>query len=138
MAEIGGPWPLLNLRVPIRIYFCNRKSPYKIIFHIIIDIRFNGTDTEGYLEVNGYAGWGAVCSNMFGIEEAMVACRQLHLGQPLMYRRNSELSSSPYYFSRLYCYGTEQRLSECYGYNDGNACYNTYLQCSGTFLEFFV
>ena len=78
-----------------------------------IDVRLNGTDTEGFLEANEGSGWGPVCSNSFDAEAAMVACRQLRLGLPVSYRRNVTLANLPYYFMRLYCRGREQRLAEC-------------------------
>lgn len=97
----------------------------------VIDIRLNETDTEGFLEANEGSGWGAVCSNYFNAEAAMVACRQLRLGLPVSYRGNTTLANMPYYFFHLYCHGDEQRLSGCNTYITYGNCSDTYLQCSG-------
>ena len=105
--------------------------------NVFIDIRLNGTDTEGFLEANEDSGWGAVCSNSFSDEEARVACRQLRLGLPVLYRGNTSIASSPYYFLHLYCDGTEQRLSGCNTYSYYNICYSTYLQCSGKYVDYY-
>ena len=99
-----------------------------------IDVRLNGTDTEGFLEANEGSGWGPVCSNSFDAEVAMVACRQLRLGLPVSYRRNVTLANLPYYFMRLYCHGREQRLAECITSSYYGTCYTTYLQCSGMYV----
>ena len=99
-----------------------------------IDVRLNGTDTEGFLEANEGSGWGPVCINYFDV--AMVACRQLRLGLPVSYRRNVTLANLPYYFMHLhvYCRGREQRLAECTTYSYYGKCYTTYLQCSGMYV----
>ena len=96
-----------------------------------VDIRLNGTDTEGFLEANEGSGWGPVCSNHFDAEVATVACKQLRLGLPVSYSGNDTLANLPYYFSRLYCNGHEQRLAECDTSSYYGTCYITYLQCSG-------
>ena len=103
-------------------------------FYNNVDIRLNGTDTEGFLEANEDTGWGPVCSNFFNAEAAMVACRQLRLGLPVSYSGNVALANSPYYFIRLYCDGHEQRLAECDTYSYDGTCYTTYLQCSGMYV----
>ena len=99
-----------------------------------VDIRLNGTDTEGFLEANEDSGWGPVCSNYFDAEAAMVACRQLRLGLPVSYSGNVTLANLPYYFLHLYCDGHEQRLAECNTYPYYSTCYITYLQCSGMYI----
>ena len=96
-----------------------------------IDVRLNGTDTEGFLEANEGSGWRPVCIKYFDAEVAMVACRQFRLGLPVSYRRKVTLGNLPYYFMNLYCRGHEQRLAECDTYNyygNANECLE-YVSC---------
>ena len=99
----------------------------------VIDIRLNGTATEGILEANEDSGWGPVCSNNFDGEVAFLACRQLRLGLPVSYNRSTAIANSSYYLIDLYCSRYNQKLAGCY-YSNYGTCNITYLQCSGMYI----
>ncbi|XP_066881000.1 lysyl oxidase homolog 4 isoform X2 [Kogia breviceps] len=73
---------------------------------------------EVQVDVNGVQRWGAVCSDHWGLSEAMVACRQLGLGFA-----NHALKDTWYWqgtpgagevvMSGVHCSGTELALQQC-------------------------
>ncbi|XP_041914807.1 lysyl oxidase homolog 2A [Alosa sapidissima] len=87
-------------------------------------LRLNGgrNPTEGRVEVlaerNGSLVWGTVCSENWGIMEAMVVCRQLGLGfashafQETWYWAG-DVSADAVVISGVRCSGTEMSLSQC-------------------------
>ena len=121
--------------VKVCMYMCSSIIKLKV-YTYVVDVRLNRTGIRGFLEANEDSGWGPVCSNYFGTAHATVACRQLRLGLPISYSGNTTIANLPYYYLDLYCDGNEQRLTECYSYSyrQYNACYITYLQCSGTYI----
>ena len=81
------------------------------------DIRLeNGTDSaEGRVEVYLEGQWGTVCDDLWGLEDATVACRQAgYLGalQALSSAAFGE-GSGPIHLDNVECAGTEQRLVDC-------------------------
>ncbi|XP_043932852.1 lysyl oxidase homolog 4 [Protopterus annectens] len=73
---------------------------------------------EVLMEVNGVMKWGTVCGHGWGINEAMVICRQLGLGYG-----NHALQETPYWngdpnandivLSGTRCSGTEMAIQQC-------------------------
>ncbi|XP_049553060.1 lysyl oxidase homolog 4 isoform X2 [Orcinus orca] len=73
---------------------------------------------EVQVDVNGVQRWGAVCSDHWGLSEAMVACRQLGLGFA-----NHAIKDTWYWqgtpgagevvMSGVHCSGTELALQQC-------------------------
>lgn len=54
---------------------------YVFIFRFFKIRLFGGNNKqEGYVEIWDERGWGAVCAEDWGLEEAIVTCRQLNLG----------------------------------------------------------
>ncbi|XP_044518619.1 lysyl oxidase homolog 4 [Gracilinanus agilis] len=73
---------------------------------------------EVLVEVNGAPRWGAVCSDLWGLSEAMVACRQLGMGfashaiQDTWYWQGTP-GAAKVVMSGVRCSGTELALQQC-------------------------
>ncbi|XP_038069553.1 scavenger receptor cysteine-rich type 1 protein M130-like [Patiria miniata] len=82
------------------------------------DLRFGGSSRhyEGRLEIFYDGEWGTICDDDFGISEANVACRQMGYEYALDYTGGSYFGpgSGPVMLDRIYCWGSESRLVECY------------------------
>ncbi|XP_062870631.1 lysyl oxidase homolog 2A [Trichomycterus rosablanca] len=86
---------------------------------------------EGRVEVlvqrNGSAVWGTVCSESWGMMEAMVVCKQLGLGfanhafQETWYWQG-DVSADSVVMSGLRCAGTELSLSQCLHHGKHISC----------------
>ncbi|XP_068085129.1 uncharacterized protein [Anabrus simplex] len=85
------------------------------------EIRLTGSNVthEGRLEVKVYGRWGAVCDDLFGMQDATVACRELGFSMGA-----SEVHPSSFYGPKigtdliylmddLQCLGNETSLREC-------------------------
>ncbi|XP_072483010.1 lysyl oxidase homolog 4 isoform X2 [Notamacropus eugenii] len=73
---------------------------------------------EVLVEMNGTLQWGAVCSDLWGLNEAMVACRQLGMGfashaiQDTWYWQGTA-GAGKVVMSGVRCSGTEMALQQC-------------------------
>ncbi|XP_036625449.1 lysyl oxidase homolog 4 isoform X2 [Trichosurus vulpecula] len=73
---------------------------------------------EVLVEMNGALRWGAVCSDLWGLSEAMVACRQLGMGfashaiQDTWYWQGTP-GAGKVVMSGVRCSGTELALQQC-------------------------
>ncbi|XP_027716099.1 lysyl oxidase homolog 4 [Vombatus ursinus] len=73
---------------------------------------------EVLVEMNGALQWGAVCSDLWGLNEAMVACRQLGMGfashaiQDTWYWQGTP-GAGKVVMSGVRCSGTELALQQC-------------------------
>ena len=75
---------------------------------------------EGRVEVYVDGLWGTVCDDRFGIEEALVVCRQLgHSGAQEV--RSFGPGSGPINMGEVVCQGFEKRLTDC-NYDGANDC----------------
>jgi len=137
---------------PSNLYF-KAKLFGTIMFFLCVDVRLvDGTDTEGFLEIFEDSSWGALCiyenyNRYYSLHKlATVACRQLHLGLPVLYSQQNAGNvdnSQNYYRHTFYCYGNEQRLSMCndylyytYYYNNLYNNYNYYRkECDSIYLK---
>ena len=73
--------------------------------------------TQGRLEVCINNAWGSVCDDLFGSEDAAVACSQLtgytRQGASVLPRRSAGIVDGPIYLSDLNCAGSELGLLDC-------------------------
>ena len=78
---------------------------------------------EGRVEVYVDGLWGTVCDDRFGIEEALVVCRQLgHSGaQEVRGDASFGPGSGPINMNEVVCQGFEKRLTDC-NYDGANDC----------------
>ncbi|XP_066506953.1 lysyl oxidase homolog 2A [Hoplias malabaricus] len=96
-------------------------------------LRLNGgrNPSEGRVEVlaerNGSLVWGTVCSESWGVMEAMVVCRQLGLGfasqafQETWYW-SGDASADAVVMSGVRCSGTEMSLAQCLHHGKHLSC----------------
>ena len=111
-------------------------------------LRDGPTALEGRLEVyhcttsngNRDCFWGTVCDNLFGEEEATVACRQLGMGEPTRWQGGGRYGRGAgiIWLDDLGCVGSEARLGDCpfrqntWGSNDCSHLEDAGLKCLGT------
>ena len=91
-------------------------------------IRLVGGNTllEGRVEVFLLGQWGTVCDNYWDLADATVVCRQLGYLRAVEAPRSAIFGagSGPSWYYRMYCTGSERRLTECSKSNSnfGSAC----------------
>ena len=68
---------------------------------------------SGRLEIYHNNAWGTVCDDLFGDNEATVACRQLGYPGAKDYRGRISPGSGPIWLDTVDCTGTESKLSDC-------------------------
>ncbi|XP_064604274.1 scavenger receptor cysteine-rich domain superfamily protein-like isoform X1 [Liolophura sinensis] len=69
---------------------------------------------SGRVEVRTKAGWGSVCDDDWGHEEAEVVCRQLgYCGGKATYRARFGEGTGPILMSYVNCSGSENNLNQC-------------------------
>ena len=75
------------------------------------------SSTQGRLEVCINNAWGSVCDDLFGSEDAAVACSQLtgytRLGASVLPRGSAGIGDGPIFLSDLNCAASELSLLEC-------------------------
>ena len=80
------------------------------------DLRLqDGTAADnGRLEVFNNGQWGTVCDDVFGTNDARVACRQLGYPQGSVIRNTNTVNGTgPIFLDQLECGGSESRLVDC-------------------------
>ena len=105
---------LVNYDIVILLKF----NSLMIIIAEPLDIRLVGglTKYEGTVEVYFRGEWGSICDDLWGIEDAKVVCRQLHLGEAVSAKTRAYFGRSelePIHFDDVECQGEESTLSEC-------------------------
>ena len=91
-------------------------------------VRLVGGNTllEGRVEVFLLGQWGTVCDNYWDLADATVVCRQLGYLRAVEAPRSAIFGagSGPSWYYRLYCTGSERRLTGCSKSisNFGSAC----------------
>ncbi|XP_038054165.1 deleted in malignant brain tumors 1 protein-like [Patiria miniata] len=103
-------WDHSSYRVRFEVFGCQVPDGYVRLV--------NGSDAlRGRVEIYHHdtASWGAVCSNDWGINDAITVCRQLDLGAAIQANTASEYGRGdlPIMMSRVACEGTESRLADC-------------------------
>ena len=70
---------------------------------------------EGRVEVKVFGHWGAVCDDLFGLNDANVVCRQLgfELGAKQALTQSAFGSASPILMDAVPCRGDETSLADC-------------------------
>ena len=71
--------------------------------------------TEGRVEIYRHGTWGTVCDDTFGMDDAMVVCRQLGFGTAISDDCCSHFGygSGPIWLTNLRCNSSEHRLVDC-------------------------
>ena len=91
-------------------------------------VRLVGGNTllEGRVEVFLLGQWGTVCDNYWDLADATVVCHQLGYPRAVEAPRLAFFGagSGPSWYYRMYCTGSERRLTECSKSNSnfGSAC----------------
>ena len=75
----------------------------------------NGDETEGRLEICFNNTWGTICDDLWDIQDATVACRQLGFLDAVRPTNFAFFGSGsgPIYLDNVRCIGTETRLEDC-------------------------
>ncbi len=116
------------------------RSLHDLLLHIYVytidttsndtegSVRLVGGNTllEGRVEVFLLGQWGTVCDYYWDLADATVVCRQLGYPRAVEAPRSAAFGagSGPSWYYRMYCTGTEHRLTECSKSNSnfGSAC----------------
>uniref|UniRef100_G3WXM7 Lysyl oxidase homolog 4 n=1 Tax=Sarcophilus harrisii TaxID=9305 RepID=G3WXM7_SARHA len=124
VLESAGDAPRLSGAPAGRCKFAARRWRRPLFSLWLLQIRLAGgrTPEEGVVEVlvetNGALVWGAVCSDLWGLNEAMVVCRQLGMGfanhaiQDTWYWQGTP-GAGKVVMSGVRCSGTELALQQC-------------------------
>ena len=94
---------------------------------------FGGGTNDGILEVYYWSGWNSVCDDGWGIEESIVACRQLGFTTFSSYSHGNNVTEN-FWLDDVKCTGYESMLTDCnYMDRDIPNCGSSeglYLNCS--------
>ncbi len=115
---------LVALGNPTRPIKFQGGSTYTDLAYNYGDIRLFGGPSEsiGILQVYSYGVWGTLIYYDFYYDAAVVACRQLGLGELVDYYHLYETEFweieriGPIWYSYIYCDGDEQKLTDCYDF----------------------
>ncbi|XP_078332359.1 uncharacterized protein LOC144625438 isoform X3 [Crassostrea virginica] len=104
-----------------------------------LKLYMNDTANEGVLQMYTNHSWNTFCDDTFGYEEAVTACRQLHLPtRYVTFKSNTYSQQIPFWLelniiTSINCNGNETSLTECEDLsNYGGFCSHiedVYLQC---------
>ena len=115
----------------------------------LVDSSSDMNSTAGRLEVCVNNAWGTVCDNLFGTDDAEVACSQItgfsRLGASVLPTESASSGDGPIFLSDLVCAGSEMSLLECMrrdnppvGLQSCDHTSDVSIRCAGMFKNYTI
>ncbi|XP_031561400.1 scavenger receptor cysteine-rich domain superfamily protein-like isoform X2 [Actinia tenebrosa] len=78
------------------------------------------TPNEGRVEVRYKGTWGTICNDGWDIPDAYVVCHMLNYSKAVTARTASVKGTGSIWLNRLYCWGSQESIDQCYHAGWGN------------------
>lgn len=108
-------WPLWFLIAPAVSHYTSYYIHMWLCALWFAGLVGGSSDNEGRIEVNFNGEWGTVCDDLWSIDDANVACRQLGFGTAVSihYQAAFGQGSGTIWLDNLQCTGSEADLFSC-------------------------